>query len=180
MSYPFRADLDPTTFGQLVEHVRSIAERLPDSRTGENIVYSMADAAIGAVTSRFRREGLSRAIQGETGEEVPGWTRMRGSLVQPESGVIRRGCRRGRSVSCAAMSGARISRLLELTGSRFSHDVVFVSPLHPLILWIGVVPRTTSGTSFTIFILSFAHPLRFEPTTTRGFCSHSEWDARPK
>ena len=53
MSYPFRAGLNPTTFGQLVEHLRSIAEGLADSRTGENVVYSMADAAMGAFSVFF-------------------------------------------------------------------------------------------------------------------------------
>jgi len=53
MSFPFRASLDPTTFSRLVEQFGSIAERFPDKRTGDNTVYSMADAAMGAFSVFF-------------------------------------------------------------------------------------------------------------------------------
>lgn len=53
MSFPFRAELRPSTFNRLVEVFRSTVERFPDERTGENVVYSMADAAIGAFSVFF-------------------------------------------------------------------------------------------------------------------------------
>jgi hypothetical protein len=53
MSFPFRAGLTPSTFSSLVEHFRSISERVPDIRTGENTQYSMADASIGAFSVFF-------------------------------------------------------------------------------------------------------------------------------
>jgi hypothetical protein len=53
MSFPFRAGLTASTFSRLVEHFRSISDRLPDTRTGENTQYSMADAAIGAFSVFF-------------------------------------------------------------------------------------------------------------------------------
>ena len=52
MSFPFRAGLQPSPFSNLVEHFRSISERLPDTRTGDTL-YSMADAAIGAFSVFF-------------------------------------------------------------------------------------------------------------------------------
>ena len=53
MSFPFRLGVNPSTFSQLVEHLRSVAEQLPDTRTGENILYSMADAVLGAFAVFF-------------------------------------------------------------------------------------------------------------------------------
>ena len=53
MSFPFRLGLNPSTFSQLVEHFRSVAEQLPDTRTGDNILYSMADAALGVFAVFF-------------------------------------------------------------------------------------------------------------------------------
>ena len=53
MSFPFRFGLNPSTFGQLVEHLRSVAEQLPDTRPGDNTLYSMADAALGAFAVFF-------------------------------------------------------------------------------------------------------------------------------
>ena len=53
MSFPFRSGLQPAVFNRLVEHVRSITERFPDRRTGDNTQYSMADAAMGACSVFF-------------------------------------------------------------------------------------------------------------------------------
>ena len=53
MSFPFRAELNPSTFSRLVEHLRSVAEQLPDTRIGENTLYSMADAVLGAFSVFF-------------------------------------------------------------------------------------------------------------------------------
>jgi hypothetical protein len=53
MSFPFRSDLHPSTFNRLVEIFRSTVEQFPDERTGDNVVYSMADAAIGAFSVFF-------------------------------------------------------------------------------------------------------------------------------
>jgi hypothetical protein len=53
MSFPFRAGLPPLTFSGLVEVFRSTVERFPDERTGDNVEYSMADAAIGAFSVFF-------------------------------------------------------------------------------------------------------------------------------
>ncbi len=53
MSFPFRSDYHPSTFNRLVELFRSIIERFPDERTGDNVVYSKADAAMGAFSVFF-------------------------------------------------------------------------------------------------------------------------------
>jgi hypothetical protein len=53
MSFPFQPGLRPSTFNRLVEIFRSIVERFPDERTGDNVVYSMADAALGAFSVFF-------------------------------------------------------------------------------------------------------------------------------
>ena len=53
MSFPFRKELHPSTFSRLVELFRSTVERFPDERTGDNVVYSMADAAMGAFSVFF-------------------------------------------------------------------------------------------------------------------------------
>ena len=53
MSFPFRSGLQPAVFNRLVEHLRSITERFPDSRTGDNTRYSLADAAMGAFSVFF-------------------------------------------------------------------------------------------------------------------------------
>jgi hypothetical protein len=53
MSFPFRFNVRPDTFGRLVEHLRSVTERFPDQRTGSETVYSMADAALGAFSVFF-------------------------------------------------------------------------------------------------------------------------------
>ena len=52
MSFPFRAQVRPDTFGLLVEQLRSTVECFPDVRTGD-IRYSMADAALGAFSVFF-------------------------------------------------------------------------------------------------------------------------------
>ncbi len=53
MSFPFRSDYHPSTFNRLVETFRSILKRFPDERTGDNVLYSMTDAAIGAFSVFF-------------------------------------------------------------------------------------------------------------------------------
>ncbi len=53
MSFPFRSELRPPTFNHLVAFFRSIVERFPDERTGDNVVYSMTDAAMGAFSVFF-------------------------------------------------------------------------------------------------------------------------------
>lgn len=53
MSFPFRLNVHPDTFGRLVEHLRSVVERFPDARTGAETVYTMADAALGAFSVFF-------------------------------------------------------------------------------------------------------------------------------
>ncbi len=53
MSFPFREALNPSTFSRLVEHLRSVTEQLPDTRIGDQTLYSMADAAIGAFSVFF-------------------------------------------------------------------------------------------------------------------------------
>ena len=53
MSFPFQPGLRPSTFNRLVAVLRSIFERFPDQRTGDNVMYSMADAAIGAFSVFF-------------------------------------------------------------------------------------------------------------------------------
>jgi hypothetical protein len=53
MSFPFRTGLHPSAFNRLVELFRSTVEQFPDERTGDNTVYSMADAAIGAFSVFF-------------------------------------------------------------------------------------------------------------------------------
>ena len=53
MSFPFQPGLQPSIFNRLVEHLRSITERFPDSRMGDNTRYSLADAAMGAFSVFF-------------------------------------------------------------------------------------------------------------------------------
>jgi hypothetical protein len=53
MSFPFRSDYHPSTFNRLVECFRATVERFPDERTGKNVEYSMADAAIAAFSVFF-------------------------------------------------------------------------------------------------------------------------------
>lgn len=53
MSFPFQSNVRPDTFQRLVECLRSVLERFPDQRTGDNTVYSMADAALGAFSVFF-------------------------------------------------------------------------------------------------------------------------------
>ena len=53
MSYPFRSDYHPSSFNRLVEVFHSTVERFPDERTGDNVIYSMADAAMGAFSVFF-------------------------------------------------------------------------------------------------------------------------------
>jgi hypothetical protein len=53
MSFPFRFGVKSATFTRLVEHLRAAFERFPDQRTGDNSVYTMADAAMGAFSVFF-------------------------------------------------------------------------------------------------------------------------------
>jgi hypothetical protein len=53
MSFPFRSDYHPSSFNRLVEFFRATVERFPDERTGDNVKYSVADAAIGAFSVFF-------------------------------------------------------------------------------------------------------------------------------
>jgi hypothetical protein len=53
MSFPFRSGLHPSTFNRLVEVFRSTVEQFADERTGDNVMYSMADAAMGAFSVFF-------------------------------------------------------------------------------------------------------------------------------
>ncbi len=53
MSYPFRSDYHPSSFNRLLEIFHSTVEQLPDERTGDNVIYSMADAAMGAFSVFF-------------------------------------------------------------------------------------------------------------------------------
>ena len=53
MSFPFRSGLHPSAFNRLVETFRSTVERFADERTGDNVTYSMADAAMGAFSVFF-------------------------------------------------------------------------------------------------------------------------------
>jgi len=47
MSFPFRSDYHPSTYNRLVEFFRPTAERFVDERKGDNVLYAMADAALG-------------------------------------------------------------------------------------------------------------------------------------
>jgi len=53
MSFPFRPELRPPTFNHLVAFFRSTVERFPDERTGNNVIYSIGDAAMGAFSVFF-------------------------------------------------------------------------------------------------------------------------------
>jgi hypothetical protein len=53
MGFPFRSGLQSSTFSRLVELFRSTVERFPDERTGDNVTYSMANAAMGAFSVFF-------------------------------------------------------------------------------------------------------------------------------
>ena len=68
MSFPFQPGLQPSIFNRLVEHLRSITERFPDSRMGDNTRYSLADAAMGAFSVFFTQSpsffGCTKDIAG--------------------------------------------------------------------------------------------------------------------
>lgn len=53
MSFPFRSGFQPSAFNRLVAHLRATVEQFPDQRTGDDVVYSMADAALGAFSVFF-------------------------------------------------------------------------------------------------------------------------------
>lgn len=53
MSFPFQSEWCPSTFNRLVEIFRSTVEQFPDERTGDNVKYSMADAALSAFSVFF-------------------------------------------------------------------------------------------------------------------------------
>ena len=48
-----RSKLHPLTFSKLVEALHSTFDQFPDKRTGDNVIYSMADAAMGAFSVFF-------------------------------------------------------------------------------------------------------------------------------
>ena len=53
MSFPFRFKTRPDTCAGLVEYLRTVVERFPDTRTGSETTYTMADAALGAFSVFF-------------------------------------------------------------------------------------------------------------------------------
>ncbi|MCP4236563.1 MAG: ISNCY family transposase, partial [Aestuariibacter sp.] len=71
MSFPFRSELHPSSFNRLVELFRATVERFPDERTGDNVVYSMADAAMGAFSVFFTQSpsflDFQRSLEVTTG-----------------------------------------------------------------------------------------------------------------
>ena len=71
MSFPFQSELHPSSFNRLVEIFRSTVEQFPDERTGDNLVYSMADAALGAFSVFFTQSpsflDFQRSLEVTTG-----------------------------------------------------------------------------------------------------------------
>ena len=53
MSFPFRLNTRPDTFSRLVEYLRTVVERFPDTRTGSDTTYAMSDAGLGAFSVFF-------------------------------------------------------------------------------------------------------------------------------
>lgn len=53
MSYPFGRPEPPFSFDALVSHLHGVLEELPDQRTGNNTLYSMKDAGLGAFSVFF-------------------------------------------------------------------------------------------------------------------------------
>ena len=53
MAAPFRAQFKSFTFKGLVESFRSVTDGFPDARNGNNTLYSMQDAALGAFSVFF-------------------------------------------------------------------------------------------------------------------------------
>ena len=53
MSFPFRLNTRPDTCSRLVEYLRTVVERFPDTRTGSDTVYAMSDAGLGAFSVFF-------------------------------------------------------------------------------------------------------------------------------
>ena len=53
MSFPFRLNTRPETCSRLVEYLRTVVERFPDTRTGSDTTYAMSDAGLGAFSVFF-------------------------------------------------------------------------------------------------------------------------------
>jgi hypothetical protein len=53
MSYPFGRPEPPFSFDALVSHFHGVLEELPDQRTGNNTLYSMKEAGLGAFSVFF-------------------------------------------------------------------------------------------------------------------------------
>lgn len=53
MSYPLRPSIEKFTYDEIIKYTHSVLSALPDSRTGKNTVYSMADAGLGAFSVFF-------------------------------------------------------------------------------------------------------------------------------
>lgn len=54
----------PLTFSKIVEALRSAFEQYPDKRTGDNVIYSMTDAAMGAFAVFFTQNPSFLQFQG--------------------------------------------------------------------------------------------------------------------
>ena len=53
MSYPFRPTIKKFTYDEILKFTQRVLSNLPDGRTGSNIVYTMADAGLGAFSVFF-------------------------------------------------------------------------------------------------------------------------------
>lgn len=63
MSYPFGPPEPPFSFETLVSYFHMVLDALPDQRTGNNILYSMKDAALGAFAVFFTQSPSFLAFQ---------------------------------------------------------------------------------------------------------------------
>ena len=63
MSYPFGPPEPPFSFETLVSYFHTVLDALPDQRTGNNVLYSMKDAALGAFAVFFTQSPSFLAFQ---------------------------------------------------------------------------------------------------------------------
>lgn len=81
MSHPF-SGAHPFTFDNMVNELRNVMDRFPDVRSGNNTVYRVADAAIGAF-SVFYTQSPSFLAHQKAMEETKG--RSNAQTVMPLS-----------------------------------------------------------------------------------------------
>ncbi len=86
MSYPLGPPEPPFNFETLVSYFHTVLDALPDQRTGNNLVYSMKDAALGAFAVFFTQSpsflAFQKAMQGQGHQQRPNALRDGGDSLR--------------------------------------------------------------------------------------------------